>query len=208
MASPSPTATADVRHDWVYRFDSDDAKHCEISYAHMCNLEAFTHDGEAILAAAFQCSAAGAEGGDSQHIRFATSRDGGKSWTDAKCVVWGLNALWSPILHYHNHRSGSDTHPGAAGGGGGGGGELFMFYTESRKARSPGGDVKCITSLDAGARDRHVHTNSTSPKLQSHLHIRPTRCKYEASLPTNVRLCINPRVVCRVRTSLLSRRSE
>lgn len=129
----------DVRHDWVYRFDSADAKHCAISYAHMCTLEHFIHRGEAVIAAAFQCSGAGAEGGDSQHLRFATSRDGGEHWTDAKCVMWGLNALWSPILHYHADADAVN-----------GGGKLCLFYTESRKARSPGGDVKCIRSTDAG----------------------------------------------------------
>ena len=122
-----------VRQDWVYRFDSDDARRCGISYAHMCNLEAFTYRGEAVVAAAFQCSGAGAEGGDSQHLRFATSRDAGATWSDARCVMWGLNALWSPILHY-------DASAGV----------LHLFYSESRKARSPGGDVKCLTSVDAG----------------------------------------------------------
>ena len=34
------------------------------------------------------------EGGDTQHIRFATSVDDGDTWSDAKCVVWGLTALW------------------------------------------------------------------------------------------------------------------
>jgi hypothetical protein len=114
--------------------------------------------------------AAGAEGGDSQHIRLCTSRDEGRGWGPARCVMWGLNALWSPILHYHSGGSnggggsgggdgGGGTDGGNVSGGGGGGvdegdgggGQLVLFYTESRKARSPGGDVKLMTSGDAGA---------------------------------------------------------
>jgi hypothetical protein len=100
--------------------------------------------------------------------------------------MWGLNALWSPILHYHSDDDDDDgrggSNGGSSGGGGGGGGgisnvgcrggggrgrsggdgarggKLCLFYTESRKARSPGGDVKCIASLDAGESWSHPRT--------------------------------------------------
>jgi hypothetical protein len=48
--------------------------------------------------------------------------------------MYGMQAVWSPILHFH-----------AATG------DLFLFYSESRKVASPGGDIKVVQSADAGA---------------------------------------------------------
>eukprot|EP00958_Prasinococcus_capsulatus_P020445 scaffold2663_cov353-Prasinococcus_capsulatus_cf.AAC.2 len=76
-----------------------------------------------------------------------------------KCVAWGLLPLWSPVL--------KAVHPGSDGAGPAHAGavasedaaasaagrktsQLWLFYTESRKARSPGGDVKLIRSDDGG----------------------------------------------------------
>jgi hypothetical protein len=47
--------------------------------------------------------------------------------------MFGLTPLWNPVLHYDTHRS-----------------RLFLFYCESRKTNSPGGDIKFITTKDLG----------------------------------------------------------
>jgi len=39
MAPDLVAADATVRRDWVFRLDSEDARTCNISYAHMCTLE-------------------------------------------------------------------------------------------------------------------------------------------------------------------------
>eukprot|EP00192_Tetraselmis_astigmatica_P010644 CAMPEP_0117668668 /NCGR_PEP_ID=MMETSP0804-20121206/11683_1 /TAXON_ID=1074897 /ORGANISM="Tetraselmis astigmatica, Strain CCMP880" /LENGTH=383 /DNA_ID=CAMNT_0005476597 /DNA_START=81 /DNA_END=1232 /DNA_ORIENTATION=- len=118
-----------VRFSWVHIHDDS------ISYAHMSMIEEFTTPwGETLMAAAFQASGAGCEGNDTQHLRFTVSRDGGESWGPSCCVMWGLQALWSPVLHYHAKAN-----------------KLYLFYSESRKAHTPGGDVKYILSTDCGA---------------------------------------------------------
>jgi len=128
MAS-TEAAAGRVRHSWLHRHDGDD-----ISYAHMAMLEAFTAPGgEALLAGAFQASGAGCEGAEAQHLRFCLSRDGGESWEPSVALMWGLQALWSPVLHFHEATQ-----------------RLYLFYSESRKARTPGGDIKHIYTLDCG----------------------------------------------------------
>jgi predicted neuraminidase len=47
--------------------------------------------------------------------------------------MFGLAPVWAPVLFYDVRSS-----------------RLFMFYSESRKAYSPGGDIKYVTSADAG----------------------------------------------------------
>ena len=58
---------------------------------------------------------------------------GGDTWTASKIVVWGLTPSWSPVLFYDQSSS-----------------RLFLFYSESKKSFSPGGDIHCITSEDDG----------------------------------------------------------
>ncbi len=64
-------------------------------------------------------------------VRFATSKDGGDSWAASRCVMWGLASIWSPVLFWHKDAS-----------------TLYLFYSESRKARSTGGDIKYVTTKD------------------------------------------------------------
>lgn len=86
-----------------------------------------------LLALAYQASQEAYEGSRTQHLRFTTSKDGGETWTENKCVMWGPAPVWNPCLHYD-----------AASG------RLLLFYCESRKSLSPGGDIKYITSPDLG----------------------------------------------------------
>lgn len=48
--------------------------------------------------------------------------------------MFGLTPVWAPVLFYDKSSS-----------------RLFLFFSESRKAYSPGGDIKYITSSDVGA---------------------------------------------------------
>ena len=114
----------------VFAFDSTHAKDARISYAHLATI-AETPSG--LFCAAFQCSSEGCEGKPGQHIRFCTSKDRGRTWSDTTVPMYGLNALWSPVLHCEKEN-----------------GELLLFYSESRKQLSPGGDVKLIRSRDDG----------------------------------------------------------
>lgn len=59
--------------------------------------------------------------------------------------MWGLGPLWSPVL-FHDAATA----------------RLFLFYSESRKAYSPGGDIKYITSTDLGV--------TWSPPVTIHTH--------------------------------------
>lgn len=127
------TAVATVKRKWVFHHDSAEAKEAGISYGHMLNLERFQSGGKTVLAAAWQASAAGCEGVPGQHIRFSRSFDDGENWFASIVPMWGLAPLWSPILHWCSHSS-----------------RLFLFFSESRKAMSPGGDIKLIISDTAG----------------------------------------------------------
>ena len=75
----------------VFAFDSTHAKDARISYAHMATM-AETSGG--LFCAAFQCSSDGCEGKPGQHIRFCTSADRGRTWSDTTVPMYGLNALW------------------------------------------------------------------------------------------------------------------
>ncbi|XRB20915.1 glycosyl hydrolase family 33 protein [Pseudoscourfieldia marina] len=86
------------------------------------------------LFAAFQASAEGAEGMPGQHIRFTRSLDGGRTFEKTRAVVFNaLTPAWSPVLHYDNDKN-----------------TLLLFYTESCRVVSPGGDVKVKRSTDFG----------------------------------------------------------
>lgn len=63
-----------------------------------------------------------------------TEHAGGETWQPHRPVQWGLAPLWAPVLHWD-----------AAGA------TLALYYSESRKALSPGGDVKRMVSSDGGA---------------------------------------------------------
>ena len=68
-----------VEYDWLYRHDTDGAA-AGLTYAHMAHIERCPVEGQTLLAAAWQASSAGCEGDAKQHLRFSTSRDGGKTW--------------------------------------------------------------------------------------------------------------------------------
>lgn len=117
---------AEITHSWALNFDSS-----TIKYASGASLESYTHKGKKFLGLAFQASESAYECNPSQHLRFMRSTDGGETWTPSRCVMWGLGPIWGPALL-------SDA------------GKLYLFYSESRKAYSPGGDVKFISSADGG----------------------------------------------------------
>ena len=127
---------ASLRFDWILELDREGEA---LKYGHMVVVERFTvlRGGEEVIgiAAAFQANEAeGAEGNHRQHIRFSVSYDNGKTWTPSICVMYGLQASWSPVLHWDAWTDEEGEKRGV----------LFLFYSESRKERSPGGDIKCI----------------------------------------------------------------
>ena len=127
---------ASLRFDWILELDREGEA---LKYGHMVVVERFTvlRGGEEVIgiAAAFQANEAeGAEGNHRQHIRFSVSYDNGKTWTPSICVMYGLQASWSPVLHWDAWTDEDGEKRGV----------LFLFYSESRKERSPGGDIKCI----------------------------------------------------------------
>jgi hypothetical protein len=117
-----------------------------LSYAHMATVELLPGG---VVAAAWQASAAGREGAPGQHLRFATSRDAGRTFGPSRCPMHGLGALWAPVLHYDGGAAASavDLHI-SAGAAAKAEARLLLFYAESRKVLSPGGDIKCISSAD------------------------------------------------------------
>jgi len=119
----------DVKSEWLLQFEDSIVK-----YATNASLETFVQEGVTFLAVAYQASEAPHEGSVNQHLRFQLSKDGGHTWTSTRVVMWGLGPIWSPVLFYHK--------PSA---------KLYLFYSESRKSLSPGGDIKYIQSTDAGA---------------------------------------------------------
>jgi predicted neuraminidase len=118
-----------VKTEWLLQFEDSLVK-----YASNASLETFSQDGTTFLALAYQASEAPHEGSSNQHIKFQLSKDGGHTWTATRVVMFGLGPIWSPVLFYHKQTA-----------------KLFLFYSESRKSYSPGGDIKCINSADAGA---------------------------------------------------------
>lgn len=136
-------------------------------------------DGSKWLALAYQAAAVPYEGSRGQHICFALSKDGGETFSPSRPVMWGVGPLWSPSLHHDAGARRAAAGPGTAAAppdsvgaavGGGPGrrdaarlphrrrpcthppatNRLFLFYSESRKALSPGGDIKVVTSADYG----------------------------------------------------------
>eukprot|EP00899_Mesostigma_viride_P020272 jgi/Mesvir1/28246/Mv04787-RA.1 len=115
-------------------------------YAHMVTLEAAPGQGARIYSA-WQASDHH-EGSHDQHIRFASSLDGGNTWSSPKVVARGNSQpIWGPVLHAE------PPEPGAALG------RLWLFYSHSRHNCSilgrpdwlaPGGDVLAQRSADGG----------------------------------------------------------
>lgn len=122
-----PGSLAKIDHHWVLENDA------QFKFTNSVSLESVKKGEDRVLLAAYLASAASYEGSPGQHIRLATSKDGGETWGKSKAVQWGLGPLWGPALYYHKDTS-----------------KLILFYSESRKAYSPGGDIKLITSNDLG----------------------------------------------------------
>lgn len=121
---------AELSSSWVLKYAETAFK-----YASGSSLAVIKRpDGSKVLAVAYQAAEAAYEGDRAQHLRFALSSDGGVTWGESTCVMWGAAPLWNPILHYD-----------AATG------RLFLFYCESRKSLSPGGDIKYVFSSDQGS---------------------------------------------------------
>ncbi|PSC75556.1 BNR Asp-box repeat [Micractinium conductrix] len=120
---------AELKAGWVLQYESSPVK-----YASASSLVVIKQaDGGKVLALAFQASEAAHEGDRTQHLRLMLSRDAGETWSESKAVMWGAVPLWNPALHYDAATS-----------------RLFLFYSESRKSLSPGGDIKYIVSSDLG----------------------------------------------------------
>eukprot|EP00899_Mesostigma_viride_P006786 jgi/Mesvir1/16108/Mv08396-RA.3 len=131
------TKAAEVTYSWVAELEP--GKPDGITYCHMVTLAKVqgpspsSDPAAPVLAAAWQASTGGHEGTDLQHLRFSLSHDQGNTWSPSKPVMWGLAAVWSPVLHCDEPS-----------------GRLFLFYSVSRKARSPGGDIQMISTADLG----------------------------------------------------------
>ncbi|PRW44584.1 BNR Asp-box repeat [Chlorella sorokiniana] len=120
---------ADLKFSWALRYADSPVK-----YASSSSLAVIKRgDGSKWLALAYQASDTPHEGSRGQHLRFALSKDGGETFAPSKAVMWGATPLWSPSLHYDAATN-----------------RLFLFYSESRKSLSPGGDIKVIVSSDYG----------------------------------------------------------
>jgi hypothetical protein len=106
-----------------------------VKYASGASLEVMQRpEGVKLLALAYQASDVPLACSHSQNLRFQFSKDAGESWTAPQVVQWGLTPLWSPALFFDKDS-----------------GKLFLFYSESRKSMSPGGDIKYVVSSDVGA---------------------------------------------------------
>ena len=87
---------ADLKHAWVLKYADSES----IKYASDCSLAVIkASSGDKVLALAYQASSAAHEGSRGQHLRFALSKDGGETWGDSKCVMFGAAPLWGPSLH-------------------------------------------------------------------------------------------------------------
>lgn len=95
---------AELTFSWVLKY-ADSA----LKYASSSSLVVIEKAGAKLLALAYQAAEAAHEGDRGQHLRFALSRDGGSTWSESKCVMWGAAPLWSPTLHYDagGHRAGA-----------------------------------------------------------------------------------------------------
>lgn len=120
---------AQLEYNWLLQF-ADSA----VSYASHVGLECFEYGGIKTLAVAYQAATdVNHEGSRHQHIRFAISKDGGETWSPPRVVAWGGMPIWNPAPFFHKESN-----------------RLFLFYSESRKSMSPGGDVKYIVSANGG----------------------------------------------------------
>lgn len=86
---------AELTFSWVLKYAESALK-----YASSSSLVVIDKAGTKLLTCAFQAAEAAHEGDRRQHLRFTLSRDGGNSWSESKCVMWGAAPLWSPTLHY------------------------------------------------------------------------------------------------------------
>lgn len=129
MGQGQSTQLAQIKYSWIVRLSES-----PLTYASHASLESFEHAGNKVLAVAYHAATdASHEGARSQHLRFALSRDGGESWAPSTVVAFGGMPVWNPVLFFDKETS-----------------RLFLFYSESRKSFSPGGDVKFVTSSNAG----------------------------------------------------------
>jgi hypothetical protein len=90
---------AELKTTWVLQYASSEIKYASGSSMAVIK-KAANGSATPVLAFAFQSSTEAHEGSKSQHLRFTTSKDGGETWADSKCVMWGPAPLWNPILHY------------------------------------------------------------------------------------------------------------
>ena len=119
----------EANYKWLVQYEDS-----AIKYASHITLETFTLFGTTpYLAVAYAASETRHEGSPAQLLRFQLSKDGGNTWTSSKVVMWGSAALWCPVLFYDAKTA-----------------RLILFYSESRKNSSPGGDIKFIATDDLG----------------------------------------------------------
>lgn len=122
---------AELKSSWALKYADSTIKYA--SGSSLALIRQSNGSSTPVLALAYQASEEAHEGSRSQHIRFVVSKDGGETWAPSKCVMWGAAPLWNPSLHYDAGSS-----------------RLFLFYAESRKCLSPGGDINYITTSDLG----------------------------------------------------------
>jgi hypothetical protein len=199
-------ALAELKTSWVLEYGSSPFKYASASS--LAVIKKVNGSATALLALAYQASEESHEGSRGQHLRFTLSKDGGDTWGESKCVMWGSAPLWNPVLHYDAGRPGMSllnkcaarrqtSQPPSVGRCPGwemcrtklmsrqllspweelaleqlnrsymlhlyprtclcaqspctaDSSRLFLFYCESRKSLSPGGDIKYIASPDLG----------------------------------------------------------
>jgi hypothetical protein len=91
-------ALAELKSSWLLQYEGSPFKYaCGASLA---AIKKANGGATPLLALAYQASEEGYEGSRAQHLRFTTSKDGGESWEESKCVMWGPAPLWNPTLHY------------------------------------------------------------------------------------------------------------
>lgn len=125
LSSYHSPSSSDIKHSWILEFSDS-----SLNYANCTSLETFVKDDIKYLALAYQASDYDYECSPGQCIRFQFSKDG-ETFTNSRTVLWGLTPLWSPVLHFDETSQ-----------------RLFLFYSESRKCHSPGGDIKYISTTD------------------------------------------------------------
>lgn len=91
-------ALAELKSSWVLQYGSSPFKYASASS--LVVIKKANGSATPLLALAYQASEEAYEGSRGQHLRFALSKDGGDTWADSKCVMWGPAPLWNPVLHY------------------------------------------------------------------------------------------------------------